>query len=175
MYLAQSGHVERDNSVKTRDAWRLSNAGRALTNANAMRPLPREQARKLLDDFLTRVKEVNADPYFLYQVRKVLLFGSYLSKKETLGDLDLAIELAPKEGNKERFEKLVMQRSRDAVRGGRRFPTFIDELAWPETEVRRFLKGRARYISLHSASDGILKTCAKRIIFRVDRSSHNRS
>jgi predicted nucleotidyltransferase len=175
MHLAKFGYVERDKLVNNHDAWCLTNAGRAFTNANAMRPLPKEEAKRLLDDFLARVKKVNRDPYFLYQVSKVLLFGSYLSKKETLGDIDLAIELAPKERNKKRFETLVMQRSRDAVRGGRRFATFIDELAWPETEVRRFLKGKARYISLHSASDGILKTCAKRIIFRVDRSSHSRS
>jgi predicted nucleotidyltransferase len=174
MQLAKAGYIERDELAKTRDAWCLTNAGRALTNANAMRPLPRGQAKVLIDDFLARVKEVNADPYFLYQVSKVILFGSYLSKKETLGDLDLAIELSPKEPNKDRFEKLIKKRSQDAVRSGRQFSTYIDELAWPETEVRRFLKGRARYISLHSASDGILKTCAKRVIYRVARTSRNR-
>lgn len=174
-HLVKFGYVEPDKSVKKPDSWCLTNAGRALTNANAMRPLPREQANRLIDDFLARVKEVNANPYFLYQVSKVILFGSYLSKKQALGDVDLAIQLSPKEPNKGRFEKLVMQRSRDAVKSGRQFPTYIDELAWPETEVRRFLKGRVRYVSLHTASDGILKTCAKRTIFRMNRTSRNSS
>jgi hypothetical protein len=47
------------------------------------------------------------------------------------------------------FGEACQAHARGAERNGRRFSNFIDFLAWPETEVRRFLKGR-RKISLHS-------------------------
>jgi predicted nucleotidyltransferase len=43
------------------------------------------------------VKEVNEAGKFLYRVRKVALFGSFLTESSTVGDLDIAIELVPKE------------------------------------------------------------------------------
>lgn len=163
--LARLGYVERDKSSSEPDAWSLTDAGRTLTNANALRSLPRGKATQILEKFLGRVEQVNADPYYLYRVSKVVLFGSYLSEKEALGDIDLAIELSPKEPDKERFGQLITNRSREAAENGRRFSTFVDELTWPDTEVRRFLKGKSRYISLHSTGDGVLKTCAQRVLF----------
>ncbi|MDQ6948200.1 MAG: hypothetical protein M3256_18515 [Actinomycetota bacterium] len=43
---------------------------------------------------------------------------------------------------------MARQRCRQAVQGGRSFPTFTSELLWPETEVMRALKGRSDIISL---------------------------
>lgn len=171
--LAKLGYIERDGLLNDRDAWCLTDAGRALTNANALRPLHRGIAKGLIAEFLDRVHEVNSNPSYLYRVSKVILFGSYLSTKDTIGDIDLAIQLDPKEPNQERFGRLVMEHSKEAARAGRRFSTFIDELAWADTEVRRFLKGKSRYLSLHSTSDGVLKTCDKRLIFPVRRKQHS--
>lgn len=163
--LVRLGYLERDKDIRNQEAWSLTDAGRALTNANAMRPLPREQAELLIKEFLGRVRDINANPYFLYKVTKVILFGSFLSKKESLGDVDLAIQLSPKERNQDRFHDLLVQRSQAALNSGRRFSTFIDQMSWADTEVRRYLKGKSRYISLHSASDGILKRCAQYVLF----------
>jgi hypothetical protein len=59
----------------------------------------------------------------------------------------------------------MKKRSREAVSEGRRFSNFVEEIAWPETEVMRYLKGRSRCLSLHQGSDGVLKTAAQRLIY----------
>ena len=37
------------------------------------------------------------NPYFLYKVTKVYLFGSYLPEAERINDIDLAVKLEPRE------------------------------------------------------------------------------
>lgn len=116
---------------------------------------------------MERVKEVNSNDYYLYQVKKVIVFGSYLSTKERLGDIDIAIELVPKEGEPKRYGKLTRERAREARDKGRTFSSFIDELYWARTEVKRFLKSRSRSISLHETDDPILEQVAYQVIYEA--------
>jgi hypothetical protein len=73
--------------------WRM--AGNALANASAPRPISRAEASRQLDEFLARVALVNADDSFPHRVGKVVIFGSYLSNQERIGDIDLAIPARP--------------------------------------------------------------------------------
>lgn len=56
--------------------------------------LPRSEAARLLQRVITRAAEVNRDPVrYPYAVRRLVVFGSFLTDKEMLGDLDIAAEL----------------------------------------------------------------------------------
>jgi hypothetical protein len=52
----------------------------------------RKTADRVLREFLDRVRGLIANEDALYQVPEVVIFGSYLTNAERLGDVDLAIE-----------------------------------------------------------------------------------
>ena len=145
--------------------YQITRKGSALAMATAARPVKRATAERILQEFLSRVHEVNNDDRFVYKVTKVIVFGSFLGSTPTLGDLDLAIELQPGHENHERQRELEQTRIRAARAKGRRFANFVDELYWPRQEVRLFLKGRSRTISLHFTSDGILKSARHEVLY----------
>jgi hypothetical protein len=76
--------------------WKNTIKGGALSKALFSAPVSRRAAEQKLNEFMDRVREVNEAGRFLYRVRKVVLFGSFLTKSPTIGDLDIAIELVPK-------------------------------------------------------------------------------
>lgn len=158
-YLAP--HTEPDLPL----GWRRTTQGAALALASAAPPLRRATAERKLQEFLIRVAEVNRNGYFLFRVTKVVVFGSYLSKRDRLNDVDVAIGLAPKERNPERHFQLERARTAEALHGGRRFSNVVDELAWPQREVELFLKGRSRALSVHDFRDAILERTEFRVVF----------
>ena len=97
-------------------------AGNALANATAARPISRRDACRRVEEFLARARSVNSDDSWLYRVGKVVIFGSYLNDQDRIGDIDLAIRLE------------------------RRVRVAED---WAENEVKRYLRGGARCLSLH--------------------------
>jgi hypothetical protein len=129
--------------------WRNTMAGNALANAIATPPLSRRDADRLLKEFLVRVGIVNDDPSWLYRVGKVVIFGSYLNSQECLGDIDFAIRLDRRPEFAERWPEVLLAKADAAANRGRRFRGFLDRLAWPETEVKRYLRGGVRWLSLH--------------------------
>lgn len=142
--------------------------GNALAIASAAKPILKKTANRKMNEFLQRVKQVNSDEYFLYKVKKVVVFGSYLGTNDKLSDIDIAIELIPKEENYDRHFELERERAKEAKSQGRSFNTYIDELFWPKLEVFRFLKSRSRSISLHDISDNILQLTESEIVFEDD-------
>ncbi len=129
--------------------WTNTIRGNAFANASAAKPLLRSSADIRLTEFLERVEEVERDPRFLYRVKRAVLFGSYLSAKERINDIDIVVRLAPKEVDKDRQQGLEERQVREAIERGRRFSSFVDELTWPQAFVLRFLKGGSRSLSLH--------------------------
>jgi hypothetical protein len=87
--------------------------------------------------FLDRVDAVNASEQYAFKVKAVVLFGSYLSLQSRIGDVDLASELRPRHQSKQKQEEV----ERAARQRAKSLPTFLDELAWPEREVMRTLRG----------------------------------
>jgi len=80
--------------------YELTLNGSTFALASGARPIARATAEKRVSEFLQRVKRVNTDDYYLYAVEKVIAFGSYLSDADRLNDIDLAVELRPKHGDR---------------------------------------------------------------------------
>lgn len=129
--------------------WRNTMAGNALANASAAAPISRAHAGRVLNAFLTRVGIVNDDKTSLYRVGKVVVFGSYISNQDRVGDIDLAIRLDRRPEFASRWPEASLASAESAESRGRRFRRFLERLAWPETEVKRYLRGGVRSLSLH--------------------------
>jgi len=115
-----------------------------------------------------RVRRVNEDAYYLYKVTRVEVFGSYLTDREKLNDVDLAVELEPKYQDWDQQQTYEQERIQEASRKGRTFRHFTDAMGWPRNETLLFLKSRSRTISLHDISDVIRKQAESRTLFVVD-------
>ena len=148
--LLSLGLIEYVDQYEGEKYWGNTIKGNALANASAAKSVNRKTAEKALNLFLERVEHVNSNPYYLYKVKRVLIFGSFLSDSETVNDIDLAIELTPKEVNPNIRNSQFEQRRKEALENGRSFGTFVEELFWPEKETRLYLKSRSRILSFHS-------------------------
>lgn len=95
----------------------------------------------------------------------MILFGSYLTGAATVNDIDLAVELRPAENDQNLRHQNEQNRIREANQKGRRFNNLVERYAYPRNEVLLFLKSKSRYISLHSADDGILLQTEVKQIF----------
>jgi predicted nucleotidyltransferase len=132
-----------------RDAWKVTQAGQALSSATAARRVTRATAQKALQQFLGRVQRVNNDPYFLGKVTRVVLFGSMLKPEvEQLSDVDLAVELASKESDFDRARVKNYERVDELATQGHRFRNFLEQEGCWYREVFGFLKGESRVIAL---------------------------
>jgi hypothetical protein len=163
--LEGEGYIEKGNKFRDKQQWVNSIKGNALAVASAAKPILRTTAEKKVNEFLVRVKEVNKNEYYLYKIKKDILFGSYLGEAEQLGDIDLAVEIVPKENDGGKFQKLAQERSKKAKHNGRQFNNIVEEVYWPQTEALKYLKSRSRSISIHLADDPVLKISKHKVIF----------
>ncbi len=131
------------------DRYQTTVRGNALAQASTAKPISRATAEKNLQEFLRRVRTVNDEDAYLYRVESVLVFGSYLSAKDRLNDVDIAIELTPRSKDPNTFRSLCERRIREAIEKGRRFGNITEETNWPQMEVLLYLKNRSRVIKLH--------------------------
>ena len=101
--LEQQGFIEKNTFAPDPNKnWKHTIKGGALSNALFSAPVSRRNAERKLSEFMDRVREVNEAGRFLFRVRKVVLFGSFLTESSTIGDLDIAIDLVPKEPDSEK-------------------------------------------------------------------------
>ena len=101
-----------------------------------------------METVISRIKEINEDPYYLYYIDKAVLFGSYInSYKDILGDIDIAIYISPK---MEIEELLKISRKRAFEHGIR---DIIISLGYAKEEVFRYIKNRKASVSLHDGLD----------------------
>ena len=102
----------------------------------------------VLAGLLERTKAWNANPDRLVSIDEVIVFGSYLDPTiDRLGDVDIAVTLSnwPEHQPHEIFNKRVRAYSRAS---GRTFPSFVDELLWPEKEAVQHLRGRSTALKI---------------------------
>ncbi|HET6556977.1 MAG TPA: hypothetical protein VFG54_06650 [Prolixibacteraceae bacterium] len=123
--------------------------GRQFGIANASPPLSREKATQLLNELIDRAKAINANEELVFIVESLKVFGSYLTDKEVLGDLDIGFKLRRRYDDDE-FKQRSEQRSDLARENGRQFKSWTGELFWSETEVLLMLKNKQRGLSLHN-------------------------
>ncbi len=168
--LLRLGYIEPVEAPGGRQRYRRTLAGSALAQASATRPLTRKTAELKLAEFLERVRAVNANQDLAYWVRKVLVFGSYLSEQERINDIDVAVELVERETDPDKRMAVAEARAQEARKAGRYLGS-VDALCWPYQEVLLLLKGRSRAISLHPTDDAILKRTQSQVVFQVEEGS----
>lgn len=145
-YLALTQHGGYDTTAK----------GASLALATAAQPLKRATADRLVAELLERVETINQDDLgeFPYTVQRVTLFGSYLSDRERINDVDVLVDL------KRRFcDPELQQRYEEfatAEYGPERWSSLGHELMWPLLRSLKFLKNRSTGLSIHLAeSEGL--------------------
>jgi predicted nucleotidyltransferase len=129
--------------------WTITQAGQTLSSATAAHRVTRATAEKALAEFLGRVDHVNRSGHFLGKVVTVVLFGSMLQPKvDRPSDVDLAVEIAPKEADAEVARAKNERCVRTLESLGHRFRGFLERQCFWHYEAFRYLKGRSRVISL---------------------------
>lgn len=167
--LNQKGYIEPVSIRGQKQFYRKTLKGSAFGLASAAKPVTRKTATRILSEFMDRVRQVNSDPFFPVKVKKVCVFGSYLTDASRINDIDVAVELTWKEdhpmvSNKDKV-RLALTLSNMAEQKGKKFSSFIDRLHWPEHEVRIFLKSRSRTLSIHPIHDEILNRVEYKVFF----------
>ncbi len=152
--LEAAGYVrrdrEREEKYRSPFLWySVTDAGQDLTRASAAKRIRRETAKTAFSEFMNRVHFVNASPKYFYSVRYVALFGSYLERRERLGDIDVAIDLKPRIAFDKAGEWVETFRQH-AWDSGRSFSTWDEEIDWPRREVVLMHKSRKRSMSIQS-------------------------
>lgn len=96
---------------------------------------------------------VNRENVYLFRVKTLVIFGSYVTSNGSVGDVDIALELRRKLDLYDGFEdwnKAADQSRKAAENAGRSFNSYHAWLNWPENQVEFFLKSRKRTLSFHS-------------------------
>ncbi len=141
--------------------------GRHLGVTRANPPITRAKADNLLKEVLERVNQINDTAEYVYKVSSVKVFGSYLTEKEILGDLDVAVKLDRK-ADGDAYMVLCKKRIELAFKKGRRFTNFIDELDWPRREVLMHLSTRKKGLSIHiEGEDDVLNRVQHKVVYEA--------
>jgi len=150
---------------KRRHFWENTIKGNAFAMATTARPVKRRTADRVLSQFLDRVATVNARTDFAFSVKRVVVFGSYLTQAEKLNDVDLLVDLIPRNSNQEKQQALERSIRAQACKRGRHWGNMVDQLIWPLTEVQLFLKNRSRTLSLHYSDHALMAKTEHKVIF----------
>lgn len=161
------GYFEKliDDGSKSR--WQLTMQAASLTQASAAKKVKRETADKHYRTFLERVDEINAQDSYLYQVTKVVLFGSYLTGDGPVSDIDLFVWISRKPKFEADFTTIREQRTVEMAAQGRRFRDYREEYSWPELDVRKYLKNGSRVISIQGHNEGF-EQFEHKVVFLLD-------
>lgn len=160
--LLGEGYIESDEQEK--ECYRVAKKGMSLAMATAAKQIKRKTAEKLLEGFLDRVNLVNDADDYLHKVTKVIIFGSYLSDRPYIGDIDIAIQLERKVNNSDEFMRLQEQLIATDGAEDQTIDT-MSRLFYSERKTTRFLVNKSRSISLHSTDDGILDTANHMVLY----------
>ncbi len=170
--LERMGYVEKDKFDYGEQYWHNTVNGNSLGNASAAKPYKRKTAEKALTEFMKRVQEVNSNPYYLYKVTRVILFGSYLTDTAEVNDVDIALEILPKEKDIELRGVKLEKRRMEIEESGKRFNNITEWAGAAEIEVWNFLKSRSRVISMHIATKELFDLAGGKVIFDETQGIH---
>jgi hypothetical protein len=152
--LVAEGYLETaDAWHKSMAKWEPSRKGASLTMASAAKPIRRATADRLVKGLVERAGML-MDPTrheYAFVVTELIVFGSYLTDRPDLGDVDFAVRWQTRFEDKDQQYACRKARVRAAKAAGKRFHWWFLETEWPEVEVQRFLKGPSQYVSLHDA------------------------
>ncbi|MGD0693299.1 MAG: hypothetical protein ABSB82_00430 [Terriglobia bacterium] len=132
--------------------YRTTLDGNRLAGATT-RTISRKVAERNLKEFMRRVDAVNSNPDYMYTVTGVMLFGSMLTDRDKVGDIDLALQLQRKPFDDETYTRAAAERVRVAIERGRWFTNIVDRAFWPIIEIKVFLKSKMRGLSVHDLEE----------------------
>ncbi|WP_316399331.1 hypothetical protein [Bradyrhizobium sp. 33ap4] len=127
--LAHDLICEEGRESDGRMVYRVTDEGHATGMKFLVPRMNRAAAAALLKEVLARAERINSDGELLHHVTEVRVFGSYLTDRDDLGDLDVAIKMErkPIEGDWVKAAQALADKS------GRNL-TFLERLVFPETE-----------------------------------------
>jgi len=157
--------IKFEKRSKNIDYFIITDKGNTLAKATARKPILRNTAERKIKEFVVRVIEVRDNNYYLFKVKQAAIFGSYLTNVERLSDIDIAVEIVPKENDSEKHRILVEKRIKEVQLAGRRFKSYLEALFWPRIEVEQFLRARSSSISLEAFDDKAFDKENSKIIF----------
>ncbi len=143
--LAQDGWI-----VQRGGQWRPAERIRELANARIGAALPRGKADLLLAAIVNNARRMNKLPATeedVFWVTKLAVFGSYLSEKEQLGDLDIAWSTAPRMGTEVWFAQCLAS-GKD-----------------PISKTRGMLCPRSPYVKLAGLAEMLALACPYRLVY----------
>lgn len=158
--FAARGWITPDKRRQFPDSqYKLTGLGARLAAAHATKPLKRATANKIFAGFQARVQEVNNSNHYLFNVSRIVLFGSYLGDNPIISDIDLVIHLAPKEARKRVHRRNCIARTMEYLHRGWKLG-HDDIYVMFETLARRevlvYLRKRNSYLSFHSLIDEVV-------------------
>lgn len=151
--LLRLGYIDFEKEFDGKRWYKLTEKGRGFLRSSAAPRIKRQTAEKVLADLVERVTQLNASPDYLVSVTGLVVFGSYLSDKPDLGDLDVGWCHVPRMFPGEEMERWHERCIEHFCKSGRQAKTIMDDLTWPEDQARLFLKNRKRSISLHGIDE----------------------
>jgi|ERR1700735_98923 hypothetical protein len=122
----------------------ITDQGRSFLRASAAPRVHRKTAKNALESVLERATAVNSNDQYFCRIERIAVFGSYLGSKDRLGDLDLAVQLKPRDPNHSDH----ISRAQYCDASGRPLRNLSSYYAWPELEVYGLLKNRKRTIRI---------------------------
>jgi hypothetical protein len=128
-----------------RGEYKFTEKAGELVRASAASRVSRKTAEDVLTGLLERVMQYNLDSNKIFTILTVVVFGSFLSTKDKLGDLDVAVKYRDRNLKGPNRAETALAYARQS---GRRFGSFFHELAWAEIELPQILKARKRTINI---------------------------
>ena len=118
--LVAQGYVEAQRSE-----YKFTEKAGELVRASAASRVSRKTAEDALTGLLERVMQYNLDANKIFTILTVVVFGSFLSTKDKLGDLDVAVKYRDRNLKDPNRAETALAYARQS---GRRFGSFFHEL-----------------------------------------------
>ena len=134
-------------------SFQLSEGGIALATGQIRDAISRENADLEIKEIAKRASWILDDPDQIYFIRGVFIFGSYVdSKKEILGDLDVALSYGIKKDYAKMSDSQLMLIAREIQRRssvGGEIEEIDDPRIWSTDKMLEFIHSGNQFISLH--------------------------
>jgi len=100
--LRSEGYLPGDDKIP--GCFSLTSKGLALSSATR-RAISRATAAKHLAELLRRIPYIGGDPLHAFTVNAVIVFGGFVSDKQKLGDVDVAVHLETKQSTEHEYRR----------------------------------------------------------------------
>src|SRR6185312_6088496 len=135
LQLIKLGYIQGVDLKDDRTWFTPTELGIKLSLASAAKRITRKTADRTVTEFMSRVNLANAREDFLFWITSVVVYGSYLTDIERLGDVDFGIELTWREPDENKHHTLIWDRVHIARSAGRQFANITEEVSWCQEEI----------------------------------------